>query len=127
MDDDVPAYAIDLSGINRVRSIIGDADGDTNIEVESSPDEDVIRFSAGGVEYFALDSGRLNVVNTGNSVFIGNQAGLNDDFSDNRNTAIGSTSSALPAMNPSVSRNNSIRPGSHKPGRTGSASAKRMR
>lgn len=36
-----------------------------------------------------LDSARLSFVNTGNSVFIGDNAGINDDLTDNRNVFVG--------------------------------------
>ena len=44
-----------------------DADSDTKIQVEESTDEDIIRFDVGGVEYFRMESGRLQMTNTGNS------------------------------------------------------------
>jgi hypothetical protein len=72
--------------------IIQDADGDTKIQVEESTDEDIIRFDLGGTEYLILNSGRLNVTNTGQSVFVGDSAGLNDDATGNRNTFIGHNS-----------------------------------
>ena len=37
-------------------------------------------------------AGRISISNTGKSVFLGNRAGENDDFSDNGNTAIGEQS-----------------------------------
>ena len=37
-------------------------------------------------------AGRISISNTGKSVFLGNNAGENDDFSDNGNTAIGEQS-----------------------------------
>ncbi|MFT5860905.1 MAG: hypothetical protein ACI865_003021, partial [Flavobacteriaceae bacterium] len=69
--------------------IFSDTDNDTKMQLEESFDEDIIRFDLGGVEYFTMDSGRLEVFNTGNSVFLGAGAGRNDDFTDNQNTAIG--------------------------------------
>jgi hypothetical protein len=77
---------------NGVISLLQDADGDTKVEVEESTDEDVIRFFTGGTEYFSMEEGRLNVTNTGNSVFIGQDAGANDDLSQNFNIAIGANS-----------------------------------
>lgn len=70
---------------------ISDADNDTKIQVEESGDEDVIRFDQEGTEFFRMDSGRLEVVNTGQSVFMGENAGINDDFSTNYNVAVGAT------------------------------------
>ncbi|MCF6342461.1 MAG: hypothetical protein L3J31_06615, partial [Bacteroidales bacterium] len=68
---------------------LSDTDGDTKIQVEESPDEDIIRFDMAGTEFFVMDSGRLDVTNTGRSVFIGTRAGANDDLSDNHNNFIG--------------------------------------
>ncbi len=68
---------------------IADSDGDTKIQVEESADEDIIRFDLGGTEFFRMDSGRIDVVNTGGNVFLGDQAGVNGYGSDQRNTGIG--------------------------------------
>ncbi len=66
-----------------------DADNDTKVCVEESPDEDIIRFDMAGIEHFTMDAGRLGVLNSGNSVFIGEGAGAADDLSNNRSTFIG--------------------------------------
>ena len=66
-----------------------DADSDTSIQVEETTDEDIIRFDLAGVEYLVMDSGRLFTRNTGNSVFLGEGAGVNDDLTDNNNVFIG--------------------------------------
>ena len=71
---------------------ITDDDGDTNIQVEASSDEDKIRFDLGGTEYFVLDSGRIEVRNTGYSTFLGEEAGASDDLSGQANTFIGNQS-----------------------------------
>ncbi len=68
---------------------IADADGDTKIQVEESSDEDVIHFDMAGTEFFRMDGGHFEVFNTGSSVFMGEGAGGNDDFSFNNNVAIG--------------------------------------
>lgn len=73
---------------DRIRDL-RDADGDTRVMVELTPDEDVIHFDMEGVEYFRMDNGRLKVLNTGKSVFFGNGAGASDDLSNNSNVAIG--------------------------------------
>ncbi|MCP4090923.1 MAG: hypothetical protein GY746_14200, partial [Gammaproteobacteria bacterium] len=72
-------------------NIIADADKDTKIQVEEGTDDDIIRFDMAGTEFFRMESGRLEVVNTGNSVFIGDGAGASDDRSDNRNVAVGNS------------------------------------
>ena len=71
---------------------LSDTDGDTKIQVEESSDEDIIRFDLKGTEFMRLDSGRIEILNTGNSIFIGEGAGENDDFSDNSNTFLGAYS-----------------------------------
>ncbi len=69
---------------------IADANNDTKIQVdEGGLNDDIIRFDMAGTEFFRMDSGRIEVENTGSSVFIGNDAGVNDDFSDNQNVAVG--------------------------------------
>lgn len=68
---------------------MADADTDTKIQVEETADDDIISFDMAGTEFFRMDSGRIEVLNTGNSVFLGNGAGANDDLSDNKNVAIG--------------------------------------
>ncbi|RLD86242.1 MAG: hypothetical protein DRJ09_12005, partial [Bacteroidetes bacterium] len=73
--------------INHV--VLYDADSNTFVQVEKNVNEDKIRFNMGGVEYLVLDSGRIEVKNTGNSVFIGEEAGLNDDLTNNKNTFTG--------------------------------------
>gem|GEM_PF-1141136 len=70
-------------------SLLHDADADTKVQVEEGPDDDVIRFDMAGTEYFRMNNGRLEVLNTGGSVFVGAGAGAQDDFSANRNVAIG--------------------------------------
>jgi hypothetical protein len=69
---------------------IYDLDNDTRIEVEATADADDIRFTIAGTERFRMTSGgRLRVLGTGNSIFIGDGAGVNDDLSSNRNVFIG--------------------------------------
>ncbi len=82
--------SVDLSGYNAdTLSIIEDQDQDTKIEVERNTDEDLIRFRIGGPEYFRLDAGRIQVISTGQSVFLGNFAGENDDLGFNQNVFVG--------------------------------------
>ena len=76
---------------NNISAILSDADGDTKIQVEESSDDDIIRFDLGGTEFMRLDSGRIEILNTGGSVFIGEGAGANDDYSDNYNVFIGNS------------------------------------
>ena len=40
-------------------------------------------------DHFVLDTGRIRVLGSGNSVLIGDSAGLNDDFTNNQNVAVG--------------------------------------
>ena len=78
-----------LSWVDKTKDIITDADNDTKIQVEKNNDEDVIRFDLGGTEYFRMDEWRMEPVNPAKSVFIGDEAGLNDDLSDKKNVFIG--------------------------------------
>ncbi len=73
-------------------AFIMDDDEDTRIMVEELPDEDVIHYYTDGTEHFTMENGRLKVKNTGGSVFIGDNAGVHDDLSDNNNVFIGSAS-----------------------------------
>ncbi len=70
-------------------STLADADEDTKVEVEKTADNDMISFSQAGIEYFQMKNGRLNIENTGSSVFIGNLAGEHDNLSDNYNVFVG--------------------------------------
>lgn len=74
-----------------VNSSLSDADNDTKILVDKeSNDDDQIHFELGGTEYFMMKpGGRMEVLNNGNSVFLGKGAGNQDDLTDNRNTYIG--------------------------------------
>ncbi|MEZ5003710.1 MAG: H-type lectin domain-containing protein [Chitinophagales bacterium] len=86
-------------------AIIADADHDTKIQVEESGDEDKIRFDLAGTERFVMNGPRLSVLNSGNSVFIGEGAGANDDLTNNFNVFIGYNSGA---NNTTGVQNNSI-------------------
>ncbi|MCH8329876.1 MAG: tail fiber domain-containing protein [Bacteroidetes bacterium] len=68
---------------------ISDADNDTKIQVEESADEDIIRFDLAGTEQWVMKGGRLEPGDGGSSIFIGREAGINDDLSNNGNVFIG--------------------------------------
>jgi hypothetical protein len=70
-------------------STLADTDGNTLVQVEETPDDDIIRFDMGGTEYFRMQEGRLATLNTGHSVFVGESAGVNDDLTFNNNVFIG--------------------------------------
>lgn len=86
-DDGLSNLTADLSSIRPFT--LADTDGDTKIQVEESSNEDIIRFDLGGTEFFRLDNGRIETVNTGGSIFIGEGAGANDDLLDNQNVFLG--------------------------------------
>lgn len=75
-----------------------DADGDTRVEVEKNPDEDIIRFTAADTEYMQIGSnGDIKLGNKGNSTLIGGvEGGLESDSESEQNytkiTADGSLS-----------------------------------
>jgi len=71
------------------RTVLADENNDTKIQVEENEDDDMIRFDMAGTEFFRMDNGRLEVLNTGYSVFIGEGAGASDNLTDNRNVFIG--------------------------------------
>jgi hypothetical protein len=75
-------------------SLINDADNDTKIQVEEGTDEDIIRFDQAGTEFFRMDSGRFEVVNSNNSVSIGNNSGSNliSNASAYQNVVVGNNS-----------------------------------
>ncbi|MCX6269577.1 MAG: hypothetical protein NTW16_19860 [Bacteroidetes bacterium] len=68
---------------------IKDADNDTKVQVEESPDEDKIRFDLGGTEQWVMTGARLEPKNSGYSVYIGDSAGFSDDLGINYNVFIG--------------------------------------
>lgn len=70
-------------------NFISDADGDTRIQLDRTLDDDRIRFDLGGTEKFVMRGVTLEPVNNGNSVFFGENAGLNDNLSNNQNVAVG--------------------------------------
>ena len=81
--------AVDLPSAATGGDNIIDADADTRVHVEESADEDIIRFDLAGSEFVRFQEGRIHLSNNGNSVFMGNQAGLNDDQTNNENIFIG--------------------------------------
>ncbi|MGD1843949.1 MAG: hypothetical protein ACFB10_00975 [Salibacteraceae bacterium] len=68
---------------------ISDDDDDTQVQTQESGDDDIIRFDMDGTEHFKMLNGRIDVVNTGGSVHIGDSAGVNDDYTSNANVSIG--------------------------------------
>ncbi|MBK6346530.1 MAG: tail fiber domain-containing protein [Bacteroidales bacterium] len=81
---------VSLNDATQTPKVLADADNNTKIQVEESANEDIIRFDMGGTEYFLMNHGRLEVLNTGNSVYMGQSAGLNDNLiNEFRNVGIG--------------------------------------
>jgi hypothetical protein len=68
---------------------ITDADNDTKVQVEANADEDKIRFRTANFEQLVLDGKSARLQSPGNSLFIGIDAGLNDDGTGNSNLFIG--------------------------------------
>ncbi len=68
---------------------ITDADGDTYVEVDNGSDPDYVNVAVAGDNYWRFGNGRLEILNTGGSILIGENAGLNDDFTSNDNIFIG--------------------------------------
>ncbi len=78
-----------LGSATGVSPVISDADGDTQLQVEASPDADEIRVTVAGTDVMTHDGQTLHLLNTGESVFIGENAGAADDLSANQNTFLG--------------------------------------
>ncbi len=70
-------------------SEISDNDGDTSVDVEAGTDNDLIIFTTGGKQVMRHDGQTLEILNSGQSVFIGENAGQSDDNTNNQNTFIG--------------------------------------
>ena len=68
---------------------VSDADANTKIQVEENANDDIIRFDIGGTETWKMVGSRLEALNTGKSVFIGEGAGATDDLTDRRNVFLG--------------------------------------
>lgn len=64
--------------ISATNNNLADADGDTRVQVEAYPDEDIIRFDVAGNEVWRMKDHTLVPSNIGKGVFIGEDAGLND-------------------------------------------------
>jgi len=68
---------------------INDADNDTRVETERNANEDMIRYRIGGTDKFRMMGSTFETLNNGRSVFIGENAGVNDDATNNANIMIG--------------------------------------
>ena len=75
--------------LNGATSTLQDADGDTKIQVEESTNEDIIRFDIAGTEIGSMDGKTFHLEAPGSSLFIGTNAGQNDDENNNENTFLG--------------------------------------
>ena len=92
LEDDAEATkSLDLSSLQAI-SEIKDANQDTRVTTEKTTDDNLIRFELNGTERFRMDGAKLLTLNSGRSVFIGENAGIADDLSDNRNVLIGYSS-----------------------------------
>ncbi len=72
---------------------LADADGNTTVQVEKNPNEDIIRFDLGGSENMVLRKNasgipRLELTTSNNNTFVGSNAGLNNS-TGSLNTATG--------------------------------------
>jgi len=75
---------ISESGGNTVDLIeIADLDGNTKIQTTKYTDK--INFDLAGTERWVMEGSRLEVLNTGGSIFIGDEAGAADDLTNNFN------------------------------------------
>ncbi len=76
-------------------NLLTDNDSDTRVEVEKNANDNTIRFSTAGTEYFSMFMGRLSINGTGNSVFIGNGSGISENLADHQSTFVGYRSGRL--------------------------------
>jgi len=75
---------------NDTMTLIADADNNTKVETEQSANEDFIRFTLNGTEYFRMNRGTLEFNNTTKSIYIGNASGGSDTYLGlGENTAVG--------------------------------------
>lgn len=73
-----------------VISGISDADKDTYVETELTPDADQVSFVMDGTVYYTMMPGRIEFYNNAKSIFLGDNTGAAQDNSEDRhNTAIG--------------------------------------
>ncbi len=79
------------SGGGSTSSRIEDTDNNTSIETDDlgSGSEDIIHYNLGGIEHFRMDGPRMEVLNSGSSVFIGEGAGETDNLANNENVFLG--------------------------------------
>lgn len=82
---------------------LADTDNDTRIQVEESPNDDIIRFDLGGTESMVLrknagSSPLLELPNTLNNTFVGQNAGANTTGKVNMGTGIGNTALGASAL-----------------------------
>jgi type VI protein secretion system component Hcp len=66
-----------------------DIDKDTRVTVEEQTDEDIIRFFTNTNERMRINQNGIEILNNGESVFIGELAGQQDDLSGNKNVFVG--------------------------------------
>lgn len=68
---------------------IKDADADTKVEVEQTPNVNRINFTLAGKEYFTMQKGTFETNNTGGSLYFGNSSGVSDTYDFNYNVGFG--------------------------------------
>ncbi|HEB62112.1 MAG TPA: hypothetical protein ENI82_03070, partial [Bacteroidetes bacterium] len=66
-----------------------DTDGNTKVETERTVNDDIIRFKTGGTDALQITGQRLEPLNTGLSIFLGQNAGMSDDLTNNQGVFIG--------------------------------------
>lgn len=70
-NDGIATQTVDLSSLASSSTRIIDADSDTKIDVEESPDEDIIRFNLAGTEQWRMIGNRIEIGNAESNLFIG--------------------------------------------------------
>ncbi len=68
-----------MTGNNLIVKRINDADNNTSVDVETNPNENLIRFTLNGSEKVIIRPNRIDLINNGGSnAFIGENAGMNN-------------------------------------------------
>ena len=89
LSDTATAIRADIAALSFTTDtlpVIKDADGNTRVEINTS---DQINFVQQNITYWRMNEATLTSLNSGNSVFLGEEAGLNDDYSNNQNSFVG--------------------------------------
>jgi hypothetical protein len=69
---------------------LSDADNDTKVQVEKTPDEDKVNIMVAGATKIIIDNKSMQMFSPTNSIYIGEDAGISSNGSETSNTVVGS-------------------------------------